>query len=652
MRVVPLLLLICACGGGTDPGGVYFEIGAPLDTGETFWDAPFPSDLRLRGDGTIDLAGFPNPRNAPILEALLVDARARHGFPEMPVGYFRFREPPPARDPDTLVGDDALLVDVSDGPEHGRTFPLVAQTFTPDKFAPSYLVGVAPRPGVVLAPKTTYAFVLKKSFAPGVTPPPAFEELAHGGGGETPANKLYAPLWLTLADLGVARDDVLVATVFTTGDEVELLHARTEAIRSAYDAVISDLHVDPTDGATHDGFCELVGTVTYPQFQTGTQPFDTGGVFVLGADGTPMKQGEMTVPLTITLPLRAQPATGFPLSQFFHGSGGLSSGVVDLGYSPTSADVPTVGEGPAWIVAKQGLAAASSALPLNPERLPGAADTAYLNINNLTAFPYTFQQGVIEQRLLTDALSSLSIPSTTPGLAACESRGLSGAPYHFDTAKLVAGGQSMGGMYTNMIGAVEPRFGALVPTGAGGFWSLMITKTSLVPGALQLLAAAFNTDESQVTFLYPGMHALSMGWEIAEPMVSMSRLAQRPLAGTQPRNVYEPVGYGDMYFPYQVYDAAALAYGNSEAGTPVWPSMQPALALEKLDGLLAYPVRGNRGATTNVVVQYMGDGIIDPHYLYRQIPAVKHQYACFLRTFLDTGTATVVAPGAIDDPCN
>ncbi len=637
MRFVALCVIISACGGTADPGGVYFELDAPKDTGETFWDAPFPSDLRLTADGTPELTGFPNPRNAPIVEKLLVDARARKGFPEMPVVYFRFRAQPPARDPDALVGDDAILVDVSNGPERGRTFPLVAQTFAPDKFAPAFLVGVAPRAGIVLAPKTTYALALKKSFAPGVAAPDL----------DVP---LLDPLWPVLVEKGIAKDDILVATVFTTGDEVALLHDRSDKIRAAYDAVIADLHVDPTDGATHDGFCELVGTVTYPQFQTGTQPFDQGGVFVLDADGTPVKQGEMTVPLTITLPLAAQPADGFPLYQFFHGSGGVSSGVVDLGYSPTPDDKPIAGEGPAWIVAKQGLAAASSALPVNPERLPGATDTAYLNINNLTAFPFTFQQGVIEQRLLTDALSTLSIPSAT--VTACESRGLSGAPYHFDDAKLVAGGQSMGGMYTNMIGAVEPRFGALVPTGAGGFWNLMITKTSLVPGALQLLAAAFNTDESQLTFMYPGMHLIGMAWEIAEPMVSMSRLAQRPLAGTQPRNIYEPVGFGDLYFPTIIYDAAALAYGNKEAGTPVWDTMQPALALEQLDGVMTYPVRGNRGATTNVVVQYMGDGIIDPHYLYRQIPAVKHQYACFLRTFLDTGTATVVAPGGIDDPCN
>jgi hypothetical protein len=52
-----------------------------------------------------------------------------------------------------------------------------------------------------------------------------------------------------------------------------------------------------------------------------------------------------------------------------------------------------------------------------------------------------------------------------------------------------------------------------------------------------------------------------------------------------------------------------------------------------------------------VVVQYMGDGIIDPHYIYRQLPAVKHQYGCFLETYLKNGVATVYAPGDITDAC-
>jgi hypothetical protein len=665
LGICGVAMLATAC-GSDPPDGVYFELSSPLDTGATFWDAPFPSDLRLNADKTIDLTGFPNPRNTPIVEKLLVNARVRHGFPLMPVAYFRFRAAPPPRDPAVVIPAaataEAFLVDVDPtSPEKGHLVPLVAQTFPDDHFAPGFLVGIAPRPGVVLAPKTTYAVVLRQTFAPDAQSPAAFRTLADGG---TPAGSrgaaakaLFAPLWPALDALSVDRGDVLVATVFTTGDENAVLYARTEALRVAHDAVIADLHIDPVDGAAHDGFCELIGTVTFPQFQVGTQPFDTEGKFVLDASDVPMKQGEMTVPLTITLPLTTMPAAGWPLYQFFHGSGGVSSGVVDLGKTLTPTGEPTVGEGPGYIVARQGIAAASSALPVNPERLPGAQDTAYLNINNLAAFPFTFQQGVIEQRLLLDALLALQIDPAS--LTACTARGLalpSGASkFTFDATKLVAGGQSMGGMYTNMIGAVEPRFGALVPTGAGGFWNLMVLQTALVPGASALLAASFQTDETTLTFMYPGMHLLAMSWEIAEPMVSMSRIARHPLPGFKPRSVYEPVGQGDIYFPTTIYDAAALAYGNSEAGTAVWPAMQDALALDHLDGLASYPVHGNRGtgptATTNVVVQYMGDGIVDPHYLYRQIDAVKHQYACFLKTYLDTGTAVVVAPGAITDPC-
>ena len=47
----------------------------------------------------------------------------------------------------------------------------------------------------------------------------------------------------------------------------------------------------------------------------------------------------MAVPVTITIPKTAMPAGGWPLFQFFHGSGGLSTGLVDLGYSPTPDDI-------------------------------------------------------------------------------------------------------------------------------------------------------------------------------------------------------------------------------------------------------------------------------------------------------------------------
>lgn len=662
--VISVAACLFACGDDDpvpDSPDVYFDLTSPYDTAATFWDAPFPSDLRRNADGTLDLRGFPNVRDVPLVEDLLESARLRVGAPQMPVSYVRFAvDVPEYRHGDVVAGEvdaDVLLLDVDPAsPERGRLFPLVVETLALDDFAPRTLVAVAPVPGIVLAPQTTYAVVWRRDFAPAAAPPPDFVALRDGTSAHLRAVEVFAPLWPTLAELGVPLDDVLVATVFTTGDEARRLRDRSERVRAAHDAVIADLQVDPIDGADHDGFCELVGTVTFPQFQVGTQPWSTGGEIEYEADGTPTQQGSMTVPLAITIPFGEMPASGWPLYQFFHGSGGLSSGVVDLGKTLTVGAEPVIGEGPGFVVARHGIAAASSALPINPERMLGASDYEYLNINNLSALPFLFQQGVYEQRLLLDALLELEIPATV--LAGCAAVALpSGASGHrFDPDALTAGGQSMGGMYTNMIGAVEGRFGALVPTGAGGFWNLMIIETPLVPGARALVTAAFATPDARINFMHPGLELIGLGWEVAEPVVSMSRLQHRPLPGLPPRHVYEPVGFNDENFPPLIFDAAALSYGNQQAGAEIWPSMQTVLSAEELDGVLGYPASANTPhdggpATTNVVVQFEGDGIVDPHYLYRQIDEVKHQYGCFLASWIATGTPVVVAPAALDAPC-
>lgn len=661
MRCLALLPLLAtfACDPSTDAPTVAFELDAPL-AGETYWDLPFPSDLRLTADGRPDLEGFPNPRALPVLEALRSVARERAGYPVMPIAWFRFTHEPPARSlAETILPStdaDALLVDIDPASdERGALHAIVAQTLAPDDFTATGLVALAPRPGIVLRPHTRYAFVLRRSFAPGVEAPAAFAALAEGstpsGARGAAAAALYAPLWDTLDMLTIPRADLLVATVFTTGDETALLRDRSEAIRAAHDVAIADLHVDPVDGAAHAGYCELVGSVTFPQFQVGTHPFSTDGRFVLDAAGVPLPQSEMTVPLRIVIPKGTMPASGWPLWQFFHGSGGASFDLVDDGRSATPGGVPEVGGGPGAVVARRGIASAASALPVNGERLPNAGSYDYLNINNLGAFPYTFQQGVFEQRLLLDALLALEIPQAT--LAACSGVALpAGATAHrFDPGKLVAGGHSMGGMYTNMIGSVEERYGALTPLGAGGFWSMMILDTEIQPGARDLLAAVFGVDATNLSFVHPTLSLLGLGWEVAEPGASMSRIVRRPLAGLSRRHVYEPIGLDDRYFPNPVFDAAALAYGNQQAGELVWPGTQQALAIDGLDGMLAYPVRGNRDGVTAVAVQYRDDGIEDSHQIHRQLDAVKFQYSCFLATYLRDGVPTVAAPAAIDAPC-
>src|SRR5687767_770546 len=206
MRSVLLLAIVVAC---AEPAAPANTIAFDFD-GELF-DAPWPSDLRLTAEATLDLSVFPNRRELPIVEELLVTARQRAGFPVMPIGYVRFMGEPPVHVlEDVLVDGPALLIDL----ERGTTYPVVAQTLVEDAFTGEGLVAIAPRPGIVLAGGTRHAFVLLREFAPGVIAPPAFTSM-------TPAiAEHYAPLWPVLDELGIARADVLVASVFTTGDEV------------------------------------------------------------------------------------------------------------------------------------------------------------------------------------------------------------------------------------------------------------------------------------------------------------------------------------------------------------------------------------------------------------------------------------------------
>lgn len=638
-RLLPLLLAL-ACSRSARPSygqpgtAAAFDLDANTSQAGQFFEQPWPSDLRLTASGSPDLTAFPNRRSLPLIDQFRAMAMDRPGFPVVPVAYFRFSAPLASIDGFALT-DQVLLIDL----QTGARVPVVISTPAHDEYLPLNVLAAAPRPGFVLTPGRAYAFVvlrtLKDASGALLGVPAAIDQLRAGvvpeGAQGATAQALFAPLWPLVAGLPVAA-----ATCFSTGDVVAQTFALTEAIKARFSITIDGLSI--TD-RTNDRACVLSGHVTYPQFQRGTPPFDTGGLF----DPAMQKQRDETAPIVLTVPKTPMPPAGYPLAIYFHGSGGVSADVIDKGPTLALGGNPQPGRGPGWVLAGHGIAAAASALPVNPERLPGAGETAYLNFANLPAMRDTFRQGIIEQRLFIEALKSVSFTN-------CD-----GNPAHFDPAELVAQGQSMGGMYTNLVSAVEPRVRAAIPTGAGGFWTYFILVTHLHDGLPTLVALLLDSGQP-LTFMHPALQLIEAAWEPADPFVSMPRLARRPLPGHPVRPIYEPVGLNDQYFPTVLYDAVALSYGHNQAGNVIWPQMQDALALSHLDGLLQYPVRQNRvsdtgAAYTGVVVQYQGDGIEDPHAIYRQLDAVKHQYGCFLESFLKTGVATLVPPGAEAASC-
>jgi hypothetical protein len=660
------------------PTTLVFDLSANTTQPANFYASPFPSDLRLNDAGAPDYSGFPLNSGFTLLDSMVPLASSRAGFSTLAVAYFQFTAPMATIDPTVTIAagppSSILLLDVDPAsPDRGTFFPTVASTPPMDAYTAANVVTVAARPGFVLYPKRKYAFlVLREQLdASGakLAVAPDLATLASGGTPmTTPASigvaaaALYAPLWATLKTVNIAASDVAAATVFTTGDEVAVTSDWSTALLAKYPATISGLSVTTTGsdaGSSYPRICELQGTIDLAQFQTGTPPFATsGGTFQLGADGLPVKQGDANVPIAISIPTTGpMPAAGYPLVLYFHGSGGVSTEFIDRGpiLVPDGGEVP--GQGPAYVLAPFGFAMAGAAMPANPQRVPDAGETAYLQLTNLPALLGNFRQGVIEQRMFLAALSKLTIDPSVVAEGCPAVSVPDGAKIHFDPANLFSQGQSMGGMYTNLVTAVEPSFRAAVPTGAGGFWTYFIFTSAFVPNANAELQLALGVDDGQLTFMHPALSMVETGWEAIDPIVSVPRVSRRPLPGTNPRPIYEPVGQDDSYFSNDVYNAVALAYGHREVGDVIWPDMQTALAEESLSGIVPYPAVNDissidGGPYTGVVAQYDADTITgDGHYIAFQLDAVKYQYGCFLESMLKTGVAVVPAPAPLGTPC-
>ena len=140
-------------------------------------------------------------------------------------------------------------------------------------------------------------------------------------------------------------------------------------------------------------------------------------------------------------------------------------------------------------------------------------------------------------------------------------------------------------------------------------------------------------------------------------------LVAEPPDGGAPRQVLMEQGIVDGYILPNIANASSLAIPLDLAGTEHDTADDPRLAHQRPLGPLlplvgrapiALPASGNvatdGGAVTAVVVQHVEDGVEDGHEVLFQTDGPKHQYQCFLASWL-RGTPTVPIDAARDAAC-
>jgi hypothetical protein len=212
----------------------------------------------------------------------------------------------------------------------------------------------------------------------------------------------------------------------------------------------------------------------------------------------------------------------------------------------------------------------------------------------------------------------------------------------------------MGASIAPLVAASEPRYGALILSGAGGSWieNILYKQRPLATRDVAESLLGYAGRGLRLTDVDPMLALLQWGGEEADAQVYAPLLVSAPHLGL-PRHVLMFQGILDTYIPPPVANALTLGLAIDvarpirDSGTPALDAYTSIEALLPLTGrgTVALPARGNVDGTTALVVQLDEDGIEDGHEVMWQRADARALVTCFLRT-LARGTPTVVDPAA------
>jgi len=611
-----------------------------------FFDAPWPSDTRLRADGSIDLAGFPGRDTIAIADLVLGRGEAAtFGFGTNSAVYFRVSGGidagtlPISAEASVLRRSTAVLLDLDD-PAADPVPLLVDVKAEGTALRPSNLVTLLPYPGHPLRPSTRYAAAIFSGVLDTAGDRLAPSPLLAALDGPAPTGVEPAP-WTALgqdrdATIEAVRartlwhpSELVAFTAFTTQDPTSEMDAVAAAVAALPQPEVASRQA-ATAPCTAGGTSRSTGRLALPVWQAGTRPFlNEGGGIVVGGDGLAVQQGVelgtsgQGVLLDVAIPCGPAPEDGWPILMWMAGTGGAARAA------------PITELGPNLPYAVFSIAPLYSGDRLMP--VPPPFDTSdflfYNHLNPLAGRTNQLQQAadVLYLERLTHAFT------LSPG----EVSGL-GVDGRFDTSTVVLGGHSQGAGTLPLTLAVAPpnvQGGFMSAAGAGLYHSIVHRGDvrALVDG---LLAA----EPGEIDMFHPYPHVLQTFAEVADP-------ANYASAVTADVVVYAGLQDGCTSIETSTHLAQALdiPIANPQARQPLFGpeglAHIPGFASPFEPAIVTTPVSQNLpGGRTGAVVQ-----VDTGHFGARAYPTIGRSFVDSIAAggpvTIDPGPTPPVAPG-------
>jgi hypothetical protein len=669
---------------GGDPR-VLFEIPRKGQKLKDYYRLPFPNDIRIV-KGKLDLSGHPTPGPGVVgydIGALVVQAMSEDlgAFGTNPVVFFRFSTRPDLdsfetkSDPDAGESPNIYLLDITDDqdPSYGKPISVswVASTGRGLYICQNYLAIYVPwaRP---LAGDRTFVAIVANTV---MTDPSEDEE----GNTEEPAPfgqdadmkavladaipddpdvktawDKYAPLRSFLASsqagmLGLSKAKIAGAAVFTTYDPtVRMAKFKEEMdtidLPEITEAVVCKAGaISPCDdglsGVEHrrgcmgedPNFIEIQGLVKVPTFQEGEKPYvepKDGGGLEWDALGRPVVKGFEEICFSLTIPKGTEPANGWPVVLYGHGTGGNYRSQIAEGlaakltnmkvYNPGTGeeDTPVAMAMFGWDQVLHGPRIGPA--PLDPDGL-------VFNFRNPRGALGNFYQAAAETMVLARLLAGWN--GAVPEIA--------GQAVKFDPAGVQFFGHSQGGISGPLAIPFVDAVGSMVISGTGGgLVESLLSKTS--PANVKDGVIVALQDEN-VGRTHPMLALLQNYYDPVDPINYGEMLFYKPYNGHKVKTLH-PLGLGDEHTPPKTMKALSQAMRAMLVKAPSLPEdlFEPYSGVQQIaEADLPYKVSG--GVTVEYAQPTQGGHFV----VFHDKDAIRH-YLNFLGTAYTQGTPYLV----------